>query len=140
MPKDETCSKLRSIMLRHRIYDKENLRLVTEGILCRMRTGCPWRDLPEVFGYWNTVYKRFNDWSRKKKLIRIFKSLSEDIDLEWGGVDASIVKAHQHNSGGSEPQNQAIGKSKGSIRVKCGRLFNTLIFLRFSVRPLDLWK
>nr|VFK03249.1 MAG: Putative transposase of IS4/5 family (DUF4096) [Candidatus Kentron sp. H]VFK06241.1 MAG: Putative transposase of IS4/5 family (DUF4096) [Candidatus Kentron sp. H] len=47
MLKDETWSKLRSMMLRHRIYDKENLRLVTEGILYRMRTGCPWRDLPQ---------------------------------------------------------------------------------------------
>ena len=35
-----------------------------EGILYRMRTGCPWRDLPEEFGRWNTVFKRFNLWSK----------------------------------------------------------------------------
>ena len=77
----------------------------------------PW-DLPEVFGYWNTVYKRFNEWARKKKLIRIFKFLSRDTDLEWEFVDGSIVKAHQHGSGGGEPKNQAIGKSKGGNTTK----------------------
>ena len=116
--KDEMWSKLKDVMLGHRIYDKEKLRLVTEGILYRMRTGCPWRDLPEAFGHWNTVYKRFNDWSQKKKLMKIFKCLSIDPDLEWEFVDGSIVKAHQHSSGGSDPQNQAIGKSKGGNTTK----------------------
>nr|VFK01316.1 MAG: Putative transposase of IS4/5 family (DUF4096) [Candidatus Kentron sp. H] len=73
MLKDETWSKLRSIILRDRIYDKENLRLVTEGILYRMRTGCPWRDLPEVFGYWNTVYKRFNRLGSKEEIDKDFQ-------------------------------------------------------------------
>lgn len=38
----------------------DDLRMTVEGILYRMRSGCPWRDLPEAFGRWNTVYKRFN--------------------------------------------------------------------------------
>lgn len=57
---DEYWSKLRPILLQQGIYDKTDLRITVEGILYRMRTGCQWRDLPEAFGRWNTVYKRFN--------------------------------------------------------------------------------
>ncbi|HHF8101277.1 TPA: Tn3 family transposase [Escherichia coli] len=42
------------------VYNKTKHRMTFEGILYRMRTGCPWRDLPEEFGRWNTVFKRFN--------------------------------------------------------------------------------
>jgi len=63
-----------------------------------MRTGLPWRDLPYEFGDWNRVYKRFNDWSKKKKLMDIFKALCHEPDMEWQFIDGSIVKAHQHSS------------------------------------------
>lgn len=48
---DETWPKLKTIMLKEGIYDKPNLRLMTEGILYLMRVGCPWRDLPTEFGF-----------------------------------------------------------------------------------------
>lgn len=58
---DEHWSKLRKILRQMAIYDKPDLRLTVEGILYRMRAGCPWwRDLPEAFGCWNSIYKRFN--------------------------------------------------------------------------------
>jgi transposase len=50
MLSDELWSKLRTIMRQHGIYDKSNLRLMVEGMLYRMRVGCPWRDLPAEFG------------------------------------------------------------------------------------------
>jgi len=67
MLSDEHWSKLRLIMRQEHIYDKADLRLTVEGILYRMRVGCPWRDLPEAFGPWTRVYKRFNDWSKKAR-------------------------------------------------------------------------
>ena len=70
-------------MRQHGIYDKPNLRKIVEGILYRMRVGCPWRDLPSTFGFWNSVYQQFNRWSSKNKLMKIFKSLVVDPDLEW---------------------------------------------------------
>jgi transposase len=70
-------------MRQHGIYDKPNLRKIVEGILYRMRFGCPWRDLPSIFGFWNSVYQQFNRWSSKNKLMKIFKSLIENPDLEW---------------------------------------------------------
>jgi transposase len=82
-------------MLQHGIYDKSNLRMKVEGILYRMRVGCPWRDLPSIFGFWNSIFQQFNRWSSKNKLISIFQSLVVDPDLEWEFIDGSIVKAHQ---------------------------------------------
>lgn len=60
MLSDEHWSKLREILLHKTIYNKRDLRMTVEGMLYRMRTGCPWRDLPEAFGGWSKVYKRFN--------------------------------------------------------------------------------
>ena len=48
-------TKLREILLHKAIYNKRDLRMTVEGMLYRMRTGCPWRDLPEAFGNWNKV-------------------------------------------------------------------------------------
>ncbi len=53
---DEHWSKLREILLHKAIYNKRDLRMTVEGMLYRMRTGCPWRDLPKAFGNWNKGY------------------------------------------------------------------------------------
>lgn len=118
MLSDEQWSKLRSIMLRMGIYDKRGLQTTVEGILYRMRVGCPWRDLPESFGKWSSVYKRFNEWSSKGKLLEIFKSLVQEPDLEWEFIDGSYVKAHQHAAGAVGGGDEAIGKSKGGNTTK----------------------
>jgi len=99
MLSDEHWCKLKRIMHHFRIYDKPHLRTTVEGMFYRMRTGCPWRDLPEYFGHWNSIFHQFNRWSAKNKWMDIFKSLVIDPDLEWEFVDGSIVKAHQHSAG-----------------------------------------
>ena len=81
---DELWSKLKAMMLKMNIYNKPKLRQTTEGILYRIRVGCPWRDLPVDFGAWNAVYKRFNEWSRSKKLLQIFSSFIVEPDLRMG--------------------------------------------------------
>jgi transposase len=63
------------------------------------RPGSPWRDLPEVFGRWNTVFKRFRHWVKADVFKRIFDALSGDPDLEFAMVDGSIVKVHRHGQG-----------------------------------------
>lgn len=115
---DEHWSKLRTIMREHGIYDKPNLRKTVEGILYRMRTGLPWRDLPSFFGIWISIYQQFNRWSLKNKLMDIFKSLVIDPDLEWEFIDGSIVKAHQHSTGAASEEDQAIGKSVAGNTTK----------------------
>ena len=88
---DEHWSKLRAILLEDRVYDKPEHRNTMEGILYRMRVGCPWRDIPESFGLWNTIFRRFLLWSRKGILQRLFKKLISEPDFEWIFIDRSIV-------------------------------------------------
>jgi putative transposase len=75
-------------------------RMFVEGVLWIVRTGSPWRDLPELFGEWNSVFRRFSRWSAKGVWQRIFAALSDDPDFEYLIVDSTIVRAHQHASGG----------------------------------------
>ena len=63
------------------------------------RTGSPWRDLPEFFGKWNTVFKRYRDWVKADVFIRLFEACSDEPDLEYAMVDATIVKVHRHGQG-----------------------------------------
>jgi len=115
---DNLWIKLKMVLLRTGIYDKPHLRLTIEGIFYRLRVGCPWRDLPNSFGNWNAIYKRFNEWSRKDKLMSIFNELVVDPDLEWEFIDGSIVKAHQHSSGAAYKQESAIEKSVAGNTTK----------------------
>lgn len=110
---DELWSKLKAILLENRVYNKLEHRQTMEGILYRLRVGCPWRDLPEYFGLWNTIYRRFLLWSKKGILMRLFKALSADSDVEWEFIDGSYVKAHQHSTGAASKQEQAIALSCG---------------------------
>ena len=50
--------------------------MLVEGVLWIVRTGSPWRDLPEVFGEWNSVFRRFSRWSDKGVWRRIFEAMS----------------------------------------------------------------
>jgi transposase len=77
---------------------KDN-RLFVEAVLYRYRTGCPWRDLPERFGYWKSVHQRFSRWATSGVFERIFKALASDHDNEYMMIDATIVRAHQHSAG-----------------------------------------
>ncbi|NLD00412.1 MAG: IS5 family transposase, partial [Gammaproteobacteria bacterium] len=106
MLSDEHWSKLKGMMLQENIYNKRDLRMVVEGMLYRLRVGCAWRDLPTCFGRWNSVYKKFNEWSKKGKWLTLFKALTQEPDTEWIFIDGSYVKAHQHSAGaqGVEPQ------------------------------------
>lgn len=65
---EERWSKLRPIMLQSGIYEKPNLRIMIEGMLYRLRVGCPWRDIPSAFGSWNSIFQKFNRWSSQNKL------------------------------------------------------------------------
>lgn len=78
-----------------------------EAVLWWRRTGVPWRDLPEAFGPWKTVFNRFDRWSKNGKWDRIFRALQSDRDDEWHSIDSTINRAHQHAAGGKGgPQNR----------------------------------
>ena len=118
---DEYWPKLLAILLELGLYDKPNLRNVIEGILYRMRTGCPWRDLPASFGKFQAIYNCFNRWSKKGIIHNIFKILSADADKEWLMMDGSHIRAHQHSAGAaaySGEDEHAIGMSRGGMTSK----------------------
>jgi transposase len=80
MLSDEHWSKLKVTMLQEKIYNKRDLRMTVESMLYRLRVGCPWRDLPSCFGRWNSVYKRFNEWSKKGKWSLLFKTACQQTE------------------------------------------------------------
>jgi transposase len=83
-------------------------RLFVEAVLWVVRTGSPWRDLPDLFGSWNSAFRRFSRWSRKEVWWRIFAAMSDDEDFEYLIVDSTIVRAHQHSA----------GAKKGGLKIK----------------------
>ena len=76
MLNDQHWLKLKAIFPNFNIYLKPNLRNFVEAILYRIKTGCPWRDLPEEFGKPNTIFRKYNRWSGKDKIMKIFKLFS----------------------------------------------------------------
>jgi len=74
-------------------------RKVIDAALWILRTGSPWRDLPESFGAWETVYGRFRRWSRDGTWDKILADLQADlrdngeIDMELWCVDGTITRA-----------------------------------------------
>lgn len=81
---------------------KDNRRFLN-AVLWIARTGAPWEDLPERFGLHDTVYQRFNRWSKKGRWQAIFEALQEP-DLDWVMIDTTVVRAHQHAAGQKKVQ------------------------------------
>ena len=77
----------------------KNHRHMLEAIFWKHRTGAPWRDLPEEFGSWNSVFSRFNRWSKAGLWQTILEVLRVEADTEWLMIDATIIRAHQHAAG-----------------------------------------
>jgi transposase len=117
-------------------------RRVINGMLFKAKTGVAWRDLPERYGLWKTVYNRFWRWSRNGTLTdlvkhaRVIAEAIDELDREVA-IDSSIVRAHQHAAGARrqatnvsdvgadetgtgqiEPDDHAIGRSRGGPTTK----------------------
>ena len=94
--------------------------MFVEGVLWIVRTGSPWRDLPQAFGDWNSVFRRFSRWSLKGVWRRIFEAMSDDPDFEYLIIDTTIVRAHQHAAGNEKKgsEDQALGRSRGGLSTK----------------------
>lgn len=79
---------------------KRGDRDFVNAVIWRVRTGVPWRDLPDRFGAWKTVYNRFDRWSKRGIWKRIFEELAIEVDEAGSLLDATIVRAHQDAAGG----------------------------------------
>jgi len=77
-------------------------RRVLNGIFHILRTGSPWRDLPERYGPYTTCYNRFNRWAKAGVWLKVFQALSERSPQSMQLIDSSIIRAHQHAAGGKK--------------------------------------
>ena len=74
-------------------------RQMLNAILWIAKSGAAWRDLPERYGAWQTVYGKFKKWSDNAVFENIFLILSMDANIQDISLDSSCVKAHQHSAG-----------------------------------------
>lgn len=97
-----------------------NDRLHLEGIIYILRTGIQWRDLPNYFGKWATVYKRFQRWSASGLWNHLLIRLNDlYTDNEYLMIDSTIMRIHQDGSNPKGGQaRQAMGKSRGGLSTK----------------------
>nr|WP_200934392.1 IS5 family transposase [Microbacterium sp. Leaf347] len=112
-------------------------RSAVEGMAWKYRTGAPWRDVPERFGKWNSIYKRFNRWAEdgtwEKLLAEVQKQADAAGKIDWVvSIDSTIARVHQHgatlarDTGAPpnhtnpqiEPPDHAIGRSRGGLTTK----------------------
>ena len=89
-------------------------RRVLSGILWVLRTGSPWRDLPECYGPYTTCYNRFNRWRKKGVWDRLMDAVVEAYDGNVQMIDSSSVRVHQHAAGAKKGgPDRCMGRSRG---------------------------
>ncbi|MBJ6613740.1 IS5 family transposase [Streptomyces sp. I4(2020)] len=112
---------------RPRVSDRQ----VINGMVYKIRTGISWRDLPERYGPWQTVYTRFRRYAIDGVFTRALQQIQARADaagdIDWlVQIDSTIVRAHQHaaatgrkgGSTGDEPDDHALGRSRGGLTTK----------------------
>jgi transposase len=77
----------------------KNNRQILNGMFFILRSGCPWRDLPERYGPYTTVYNRFNRWRKAGIWDKLMDTIVKAHKGEVQMIDSSIVRVHQHASG-----------------------------------------
>ena len=85
-------------------------RPIINGIVWLARSGAPWRDMPERYGPWETIYTRFRELVENGTLVQIFRDLNIDADMQDVSLDSTSVRVHQHGT----------GAKKGALPPKSG--------------------
>ena len=102
-----------------------NDRRVLNGIFWVLRSGAPWRDLPETFGPYTTCYNRFVRWGRAGVWDQIMDALAAMHDAAVQMIDTSIVRVHQHGACIAGNNQQHMGRSRGGLTTKIHAVVDT---------------
>jgi transposase len=102
-----------------------NDRRVLNGIFWVLRSGAPWRDLPDNFGPYTTCYNRFVRWRRAHVWAKIMSALAGAHDAAVQMIDTSIVRVHQHGACISRNRRQSMGRSRGGLTSKIHAVVDT---------------
>jgi transposase len=110
---------------------RQDDRRILNGILWKLATGVPWRDLPERYGPWQTGYTRFWRWTKAGVWDRLFAAVQQQadaagqIDWELHFVDGTVIRAHQHAAGAKggtlKPKPSGAAKAGSAPRSTSGR-------------------
>ncbi|WP_193668143.1 IS5 family transposase [Paracoccus kondratievae] len=98
-----------------------NHRLVLDGIFWIARTGSPWRDLPEEFGKWSSVYRQFRRWTLAGLWERIMEALNDNglVPDALQMIDSTVIRTHHQAAGGKRgTPRQGFGRSRGGFTTK----------------------
>ena len=89
-----------------------------DGSVWILRSGAPWRDLPERYGPWNSAFQRYSRWSKRGIWQRLLEVLGSDEGLENLLLDSTTVRAHQHAAGakGGETTKRSAARAVGGVR------------------------
>jgi transposase len=102
-----------------------NDRRVLNGIFWVLRSGAPWRDLPDNFGPYTTCYNRFVRWRRAGVWAKIMSVLAGAHDAAVQMIDTSIVRVHQHGACITRNRGQSMGRSRGGLTSKIHAVVDT---------------
>lgn len=115
------------------IANEDRCKKFIESIYWITKTGVQWRELHERYGKWNSIFKRFNAWSKKGIWKDLLSFCSKDPDLEYTMIDATIMRAHACAAGYGKQSEQGLGRSKGGfstkVHAKVDALGNPLQFI-----------
>ena len=121
---DQWLKILRFLRAHPRVYvgNKEKCRRFIEGVRWMAHSGAQWRELPERYGKWNSVSKRFARWAERGVWRGLFEAIGEDVDLEHLLVDSTSIRAHPCAAGARKARGgqaaQALGRSRGGFTTK----------------------
>jgi transposase len=102
-----------------------NDRRVLNGIFWVLRSGAPWRDLPDIFGPYTTCYNRFIRWRRAGVWAKLMSVLAGAHDAAVQMIDTSIVRVHQHGACITRNRRQSMGRSRGGLTSKIHAVVDT---------------
>ena len=107
---------------RPRGVPRVNDRRVLNGILWVLRSGAPWRDLPESYGPPTTCYIRFVRWRQVGVWDQLMNALAAGHDAAVQMIDTSVVRVHQHGASIADNAEQHVGRSRGGLTSKIHRI------------------